>query len=86
MHYYFLIPSLVWDSTLEYGRRYDYRLTVLTTLTNSEIFRLNSLTPNTLTPLEEGAIDDYYENLEEEDFEEEDEEPPPIKKLVMGID
>lgn len=78
MHYYFLIPSLVWDSTLEYGRRYDYRLTVMTTLTNSEIFRLNSLTPNTLTPLEEGAIEDFYENLdeEEEDFEEEDEEPP----------
>ena len=36
---------------------------------------MKQFNPNTLTPFEEGAIDDYYENLEEEDFEEEDEDP-----------
>ena len=62
-------------------------------LTNTEILLLDSLTRISLSA-QEGAIDEFYENLDDDDdFEGEDEEPPAketsnqntIKKLVLVI-
>ena len=70
-------------------------------LTNTEILLLDSLTQISLPSCsarpcaqQEGAIDEFYENLDDDDdFEGEDEEPPTketsnqntIKKLVLVI-
>lgn len=65
-------------------------------LTNTEILLLDSLTQISLPSCsaQEGAIDEFYENLDDDDdFEGEDEEPPAketsnqntIKKLVLVI-
>lgn len=81
-----MIPYLVWDNTLEFNRRFDYRVIAMI-ITNTEILLLDSLTEY-LYPLSSlWAIDEFYENMDDDEyffFEGEDEEPQ-LKRLVIII-